>query len=353
MPFKSKGRNFYKVRVTGSDGRSIVAGCGTDDLKTANAIARMVRDYRRRRDWRLLDLIVEGTVRLPQAFDAYDSGNIDNFIKALDAPDVAALLDDWKGNAKYKTQVRCLVGQKMLATDFTKARISKFLSSLKVSPSTKNRYRAAISVYAKWLVERDIIPHNPVKDVTGYKPIDSDPVWLEREQAKALIGALTNPYRALEALMAATGVEWQVTERLVARDIDWKEKTLHARGSKTKWRNRIVRATELWAWDIFAEYARDFTPNALIFEGISKYAALRKHRAASKLLNLPHTTLHDWRHTYAVLSLRAGYKPAVVAHQLGHHDSHLVLTRYGRFLPDASDYVIHAAPLAQASGREA
>lgn len=353
MPFKSKGRDFYKVRVTGSDGRSLVAGCGTDDLNTAKAIERMVRDMRRRRDWTALDLIVDRRVKLPEVFDAYDSGNLARFIQSLDAIDVAALLKEWKGNAKYVTQIRCLVGDSMSADEFNRARISRFLADLKVSPSTKNRYRSAISVFAAWLVERDIIPHNPVKDVKGYKPKEREPVWLERPQAQALIGALSHPSRALEALMAATGVEWQVIERLVARDIDFKAKTVHARGSKTRWRNRIVRATEMWAWDIFADYARGFSPNALVFGGVDKYASLRRHQNASKLLNLPRTTLHDWRHTYSVQSLRDGYKPSVIAHQLGHHDANLVISRYGRWIPDARDYEIQAAvPLAHASGRE-
>jgi integrase len=151
------------------------------------------------------------------------------------------------------------------------------------------------------------------------------------------------PYRALEALMAATGVEWQVVETLTRRDIDIKRRTVHARGGKNAWRNRVVRGTELWAWRIFAEYARDFTENALLFEGLRHSAALRTHKRIGKTLGMPPTTLHDWRHTYAVNALRQGYRPQVVAHQLGHRDAYLVITRYGRHTPSLDDYEIHGS----------
>lgn len=368
MPFRSKGRKFFKTRVTARDGRSIIAGTGTDDLLTAKAIERVVRDMRRKRQWAALELIVAKKLKLPQVFDAHEAGTLDDLLAVQDSPDLVPLLDEWNGNAKYKTQIRRFLGDSFPASRFTRKAVSTFLAGLvdeqnrgevkpPVSGATRNRYKAALSVFAGWLVERDVIPHNIVKDVKGSRPNDARDVWLTREQAKALIAALDNPYRAIEALMCATGVEWQVVTRVRRRDIDFKARTLHAQGSKTAWRNRNVRGTELWAWKLFASYARTFTDNALIFDGIDNDRALRFHRRASKALGLPHTTLHDWRHTYAVQSLRDGYSLTIVAHQLGHHDTYLVQTRYGRHVPDDRDYALHAAESdavasAQALGRD-
>jgi hypothetical protein len=45
-----------------------------------------------------------------------------------------------------------------------------------------------------------------------------------------------------------------------------------------------------------------------------------------------------WWHTYAVNALRNGLSATVVAHQLGHRDANLIWTRYGRFVPNATDY---------------
>lgn len=352
MPFRSKGRNYWKTRVTLPDGREIVAGCGTDDLATARAMERMRDQLGRKHNWLPLEMVVDHKVSLAEIFNAWERGTLDAFLARQSEPDLVGLLDEWHGVEKSKTQIRRMLKTSMPASRFTKKAISEFLAGLKVSPSTKNRYRAALSTFARWLVERDVLAHNPVRDVQGYRENGARIVWLERGQAKALIDALPMPNRPIEALMAATGIEWQVIERVRRRDIDFEKRTVHAQGGKTPWRNRVVRATELWAWTIFAEYARDFSPNAPIFPGVSESQTLRRHAKAAKVLGLPHTTLHDWRHTYAVQALRDGYKPAVVAHQLGHRDSYLVLTRYGRFIPNEADYVIHAAE-SHDEGREA
>lgn len=365
MPFRVGGRGAYKTRVTLPDGTSVIRSCGTDDPATARAVEQFVKTLRRKRQFAALDLVVLKRARLCDIFDAHESGRLHDFLAQADDADLSALLDEWPGATRYKTQVRRMIGESFRASGFTRKAISVFLAGLTharcvngevvqvpVSGSTKNHYRAALSVFARWLVERDVIPHNPVRDVRAAKPNPARIVWLEREQAQALISALPLPNRALEALMAATGAEWQVIERLRRRDVDLKARTIHAHGSKTPWRDRIVRATEPWAWEIFAGYARDFTENAPLFT-LDRYAALKLHHRISNDLGLPRTTLHDWRHTYGVLSLRAGYSPAVVAHQLGHRDSYLLLTRYGRFIPDERDYqrASHAADSRHAAGR--
>jgi integrase len=342
MPFRSKGRNYWKTRVTLPDGREIVAGCGTDDLATARAMERMRDALARKHHWHPLELVVGRKASLAEIFNAWEQGRLDVFLARLSEPDLVDLLESWNGSPKYKMQVGRMLKSSFPASRFSRRTISEFLADLPVENATKNRYRAALSVFAGWLVEREVIPHNPVRDVKGFREANDRVVWLERSQAKALVDSLEFPYRAIDALMAACGVEWQVIERIRGRDIDFDAKTAHAQGGKTAWRNRIVRATELWAWDIFAGYARGFSPNALLFDGLTESGALRAHKRGVKALGLPRFTLHDWRHSYAVQALRDGYKPSVVAHQLGHRDAYLVMTRYGRFIPDESDYT-HAA----------
>lgn len=339
MPFRSKDRTFYKTRVTLPDGREIVAGCGTDDLDVAKNIEAMIRKLKRQRGEGLevLTLIVERKEKLTTIFDAYERNELTEFLARRNSPDLETLLDKWNGQERYKTQIRQFVkGRK--ASEFTKRNLSEFLAGLPHSGSTRNRYRAALSVFAKWLVERDIIPHNPLRDVAAYKPNEARMIWLERNQAKALIAALPEPHRSIEALMYSCGVEWQVIERLMRRDVDLKERTVHARGGKTRWRNRVVRPLDDESWAIFAEHCRTLSPNAPVFPAANKWRTLRAHRNASKVLGLPDTTLHDWRHTFAVNGLKDGYLPTVLANNLGHRDTYLLLTRYARHVPSALDY---------------
>lgn len=344
MPFRSKGRSVYKTRFYLPDQRGGSHTTGTSDYATAVAIEEMVRTFKRRLFWKPLELVVLKRTTLADLFVAFESNMMADFLARFDAVDLDAIVVDWEAGPKYKAQVRRFIpaGKRFGAEQFNKRNISLFLKSLPVSGSTKVRYRAALSVFANYLVEIDAIPFNPVRDVRAAKANRARDVWLTREQAQALIAALSGRQRAMEALMAATGVEWQVIERLRRRDVDLDGKTVHAQGGKTPWRNRVVRPTELWAWEVFADYARGFTPNALLFEGLRHSAALRTHKRINRLVGVPPTTLHDWRHTYAVLSLKAGYSPTIVAHQLGHRDAYLVITRYGRHVPDARDYERHA-----------
>lgn len=364
MPFRSKGRSVYKTRFFLPDQRGGSHTLGTSDYSTALAIEAMVLTMKRRLQWKYLELVVLKRTTLADLYVAYESNTLGEFVARFDQVDLDPILADWDGDARYKRQVRCLIpeGKRFGAERFTKRNISVFLKGLvgkrgkkayPMSGSTRVRYRAALSVFANHLVEIEAIPHNPVRDVKASKPNAARIVWLERSQAQALIGALSGAQRAMEALMAATGIEWQAIGLLKGRDIDFVAKTVHAQGSKTHWRNRVVRPTEMWAWEIFREYARDFTGNALVFQGLKHSAALRTHKRIGKSLGLPVTTLHDWRHTYAVQALREGFSAQIVAHQLGHRDSYLVLTRYGRHVPSLQDYEVHrhaAVPSAHALG---
>lgn len=343
MPHRPKGSDWYKTRVTLHDGRTGVFACGTTSQSVADDVERMVKTLQHDRVWAPLLLVVQKKAKLGEVYDAFKSGLLDQFLSALSAPDLSLLIGEWPArSAKYKTQVRRMIpeGSVFPATDFTKARIAAFLDGLTCSGSTKNRYHAALSAFGKWLSRRDIISTNIARDVDRARANRVEPRWLDRAQAKALVSALPMPYRAIEALMAATGVEWQAIERLFRRDIDLKRRTVHAHGSKTAWRNRVVKPTEPWAWKIFAEYVRPMTDNAKVFSE-REDTALRIHTAASKALGLKHTALRDWRHTYAVQALRDGYSLQVVAHQLGHKDTTLVQSTYGRFVPDESDYTRH------------
>lgn len=355
MPHRPKGSQWFKTRITLEDGRTGVFACGTTDREVADDVERLVKNLHHKREWAALRAVVEKRTKLALVYDNAKAGKLDSFLAALTSPDLSPLVEAWPAkSAKYKIQVRVLVldGRVFPATQFTTARITSFLDALDCSGSTKNRYRVALSQFAGWLRRKGIIAHNVVSDTDSYAPNPPRDVWLDRVQAKALIGALPMPFQAIEALMAATGVEWQVIERLTRRDVDLRKRTLHARGGKTRWRNRVVRPTEPWAWRIFSDYAKVFTENAALFP-VSKFTALTEHLEASQILKLPRTTLHDWRHTYAVLSLKAGYSLQVVAHQLGHRDTTLVQTLYGRHVVEKADYRRHSKkpPSSRASRR--
>ena len=365
-PFRAPGRKAYKIRVRHPDGRARVRGCDTENGATAKAMARWVDAlYQDRTPVALaaLDAIVSRRVTLGRAYD--HRHDLAAFVTASDdvnlEPYVARWLDEkQKGRrgaasaAKYAAQVRELVkpGERFPRSRFTWRDILAHLRALKVQDPTRNRHKAAFSSFAQWLVMEGVLETNPVRDIRGWSEGDGRLVYYERDQAKALIAALAQPYAAIDALMASGGLEWQAIERLRVRDVDLDARTVQAHGGKTRWRNRLCRIVEPWCVEYIRPALSGKLPDARVFEGVNEWTALREHKAAAERKGLPTSTLHDWRHTHAVQMLRDGYKPTVVAHQLGHRDTTLVWKRYGRFIVDSRDYERPTHPLTHPTLKE-
>jgi len=354
-PFRARDRKVWKTRITLPTGETGVFSCGTDDLATARQVVSAVQTLKRRRQWAALEAVVKKHISLGRLFDAYEAGALETILKELNDPDLSALIDEWPTNDAYRMQVRKMItkGVRYPASRFTRRAVSEFLAALaphrqsekspirEMSGSTKNRYRAALSVFARWLVEREVIEVNPVRDVRAFKSNPPRMVWLTREQAQTLLDRQPTELAAMEGLMASTGMELQAVKRLRRRDVSIDMKTVFAQGSKTAWRNRVVMATEPWAWkflEIYLKLRPHLDNDSLVFQARGD-TLLRIHQRISKQLGLPTTTLHDWRHSYAVWSLKDGVSPTAVARQLGHKDTNLLHTVYGRFIPDLTDYL--------------
>ncbi len=350
----------FRIRVPRSDRRMVKISTGTAHRATASAMKSMVTALRARHAWPILDAICAGDRTLGEVYDSYRTDpRLAAMTAALDDLDLEPLVAEWstylvargtQSAARYVRQVRALVEKDIPfpRSKFTRKTISEHLAERTVSGSTKNRDRVALAQFARFLVERDVLAHNVVKDVRAAKPNPARMIYLERAQAQALVKALPQPFRALEALMLATGIEWQAAARLTRRDIDLDARTVHAQGSKNAWRNREVRIVAEWALPAITEHVRTLSPSAPVFS-ITHKAALNAHHDAISTLKMPPSTLHDHRHTFAVQALRDGLSPTTVARQLGHANAYLVFTTYGRFTVDARDY---AAPIAQAEEAE-
>lgn len=349
MMFRQKAGHAHKVRVSNKERtrfRVLTTGC-----KMIEEAAKVEAFYQRTRDrkqWALINAMLDRTVKLTEAYEADTAGKLDDLIANISALDISPLVGEWADQGaipRYVTHVRSLIpeGQRFPVTLFTKAWVSKKLGDLKWTNSTKNRYRAAISQFAKWLVERDVIESNIVRDVSGKTENDARDVWYTWDEARTLIGKLEGEQQVLEALMAGTGVEWQVCERLVRRDIDLKARTVRSKGHKTPYRNRVVRITEAWTIPYIARHIKHMMPNARVFT-LNHDRALDEHHRVVKLLGLEDSNLHDWRHTYSENNYQAGMKIRAIKKQLGHAPNSTVLERhYQSREVDEKDYELRAA----------
>jgi integrase len=338
----SKGTPWI-IRIQNRSGDVVRVSTGTPDKDTASAVEAMVLRFKREHRHEAIEAIVSKKLSLVDAFVAYTTDRLPEVLAALRDADLNPLVTEWErqgANPRYVMQVRNLIkpGERFPASHFRRKTVSVFLAALPVSGSTRNRYKAALSVFAKWLVEREVIETNPVRDVKSAKPNPARMVWLERKDAKRLIDALPEPYKALEALMAGTGMEWSAIENTRRSDVDTKTRTIHAQGTKNTHRNRKVRVTEDWTWPIIQRHLKGLLPTAPLFS-VKHDIALDVHHEAARAIGLPKSTLHDWRHTYAVNALKDGVSPAVVKRQLGHAPNSTVVERvYGVWIVDESDY---------------
>lgn len=352
-PYRSAGRRMYKLRVYHPDGRRRNCSLGTESLATANIITRWVQTLFDDRRWDVLDAIITGKVSLQHAYDNRGEAELKALLAALTELNIEPLVAKWhtekskarKGAAsadRYQLQVRRLIlpSKPYPASQFSRKVIDDHLRKLDVDDPTRNRHRAAFMSFAKYLVRGDFITTNVVRDIEGWSEGHGRMIYHERDMAQRIIAALPQPYAAMEALMCGAGLELQAIKHLKVRDVDLEKGTVLANATKTGWRRRLCRIVEPWTINYIRPALVDKVPAAPVFPGITSQSALRRHDVACTAAEAERGTLHDWRHTHAVLMLRAGYRPTVVAHQLGHRDTNLVWRRYGRFVVDDRDYVL-------------
>ena len=190
-PKDFQGRAF-KMRLSRPGKRAVTLGMGTPDPATAKRIVAFVKAMKDRRRWDIIDVLMDKRGSLPVAYDNHENGTLEEWLKEISSPDLDPLVTEWSktANAKYVKQVRAFIrhGEAFPSNRFVRGAISHFLHDLKTSGSTKVRYRAALSVFAGWLVERQVLDSNPVREVRAAKANPAREVYLEREEAQKLVG---------------------------------------------------------------------------------------------------------------------------------------------------------------------
>jgi integrase len=355
-PFLSKGAHTFKGRIRGEDGVRHIISLGTKDASEAKEIERMFRWLFDKRKWAVIQLVLDKQAKPTAIYDAYVGGYLERLQQdvakriadqatATADPLLMPLLEEWAPTVsfvRYVPQARKFVeflGPEATVSKFRRREVSAFLDGLKkrnkkpATGSTKRRYRVGVSQFARFLVERELLDTNIVRDVKGAKENKPRMVWHTRPEAQAIISHLEGQQQALEALMAGTSMEWGAVEVLRRRDVDQVARSAWARGTKNEYRSRRVFFTEDWAWELFWQYAKDVHPTAKLFT-VDNTEANKVHRAACRQAKVKESKLHDWRHTYAVYSLEDGMQPQAVKSQMGHSPNSTVVERvYAAWIP--------------------
>ena len=308
------------------------------------------------RERALVHAVAKGFVSVPEFVAAHESWGLEELSKKIENPDkdLNDNVDAWQlwlrsrkrttegTRAKYLQQLRELIpaDTPFPASQFSRRTISEFLSGLGLR--APNRYRAALSSFGKFLVEREVLLANPVREVQGAKEADSRCRWLDSADAKRVINLIdSDEARAIHALMCGTGMEIGAVFATHRRDVNLAAKTVEAHGTKRWSRDRTVRVTKPWCFGIFKKWVQQLQalPTTPIFT-MTYDDASKALKRALKTAEIENYRSHDWRHTYAVQAIRDGRPLQVVAHQLGHKTTVMVQKVYGRYVPDSTDYEI-------------
>jgi integrase len=351
-PWKNPRERVWKIDVPRQGGGRVVRSTGTTHKPTAEAMARMIQDLGRwgKRDWEIVNAVVDRRLTLGQVFDAYRLGRLADLRVTLGDIDLGGHLPGWAqwltdrvspGVAdRYRQHLATLHrDQPWPRSTLTARAVDTWLAGLRVTSSTKRKYLAALASFLGYLDAIHVDYGTPLAKVKRPKAGRPRTVFLELPDVHRVVEASPEPYRTLFALLYGTGLDLSTALRLTRRDVQGRE--IRGRGTKTQARDRMVLVAE-WAGPYVEALVADRLPDAPLFPGVNRWTASDVHRETLERLGLRElhghkVRLHDARHHWAVLRARAGVPLEIIARQLGHTDPTMVLRTYGRFVPSVED----------------
>lgn len=388
---RTSGPIFRSIKIRTEQGKYVKRGTSTTDLPTADRMAAMADVCAKKHAWEVITPIADGersvadvfaiwattparfSERTKRPMEPSDDDRIEH-VRAMFARVESKLLTDllvsWPNDKiappkrRYAEQVeKFLAGRALTVDDYTTEAIGDHVLALNVTPVTAKKYLAAHRAFGRYLVRQKLVKLNPARVVDVFKDLPKvdigEPDYLAEGDVKRLVLALDGKWRALEALMAGTSLEWGACMSITPENVDLDNRVIDVfqRGDasgkplkgKNRWRRRSVDFTEDWAWEIFAGYVKLCLPGTAIFASTDHRTALEKHYAASDQLDLPRTTLHDHRHSYAVMWIKRGAFTGIIPHrskqwlktQFGHSPSSLMIDLiYGVFVDGAAKRLI-------------
>jgi integrase len=317
----------------------------------AKAMDRMLEDLgpRGKRAWDLLDRVADSTLILGRLYDAWRMARLDDLRAELADVDVGAYVDRWQDylvgrvsageRDRYLSHVRTLVpaGAPCLRSLLTPDALERWLTGRVVGPSTQRKYYAAMASFLGYCrTVHKLFDRDPMADLTPPPPTAPRVESYDLDEVMRLLGAASEPWQSLYALLYGTAIEVTVALDLRRRDVDLVQREIRARGTKTHSRDRVASIAS-WSLPWLTKLVANKLPDAPLFPKMDRWRASKKHTEAAEAAKLRVLRLHDARHHWAVRQIKAGVPLELVSRQLGHANAVLCLRIYGRFAPSTAD----------------
>lgn len=353
-PFRSSGGKTYKLRLYTAAGVPVDRTAGTRDLSTAKAMARSVERVKEKKAYAAIyEALLTKRLDIEEVWLADERGELDQILERLNDVDLEPLVTTWHKGLKgkvvddtrdhYEHAVRTLIedGKPFTRSTFTIDALQTWVDEMEgVEPGTVRKRGMGMRRFAEFLFRvKRLLPLNPMLHVElppAGAPLDRH---IDTEDVERLADATPGQMRLLQYALPGTAMEVTTALAIRVRDVSRFDKTVHAPGTKTHNRNRIVRVAA-YAWPAVLEALKGKHPDTRVFDHIADRWRARDLHVETRdgLIDKGWTvyrdyTLRDHRHTWAVRAVRAGMPLEMVARQLGHKDGTLALKVYGRYRP--------------------
>jgi site-specific recombinase XerC len=372
-PYSKSGHSKTQwVTIRGASGKRYQLPTGTHDPEVARDMELMVSVLGRRgsRDWDLVNALFEKDARgkrrlaLARLYDHWRTGTLDTLRAELADVDLAPAIDEWlkhvKATKSAKTWQGYVLNLARLAplgegdvrlplwrSQLTPAYVATKRDAVPGGVWSRLAHLTAWSSCCAWLVERGLLPENPLGKVAWPEaPRTRDVRRIDRlADVQRFVAAFDDAQdRAIAALREATGADWDSIEPMRREHVlDEAQRFVYLPGDKTHNRAREVQV-EAWAWKHVAAYLATLPPGlpgARLFT--RAYGTYRGHHNATRDaliavgVAIPKGySPHNARHSFAVRKRRLGWSDYKIAEYLGNTAGEVGRT-YARFRQTRED----------------
>jgi integrase len=259
----------------------------------------------------------------------------------------------------YRLHIRPEFGRKDLA-EITNKDVQSWVNKLcakkgrlgkPLSASTVNIAFRNLRHMLNQAVDFGFIEKSPIVRIHR-PPLNDDEIYcLNVEEIESVLEDLDLRERTFFAILGYAGLRCGEALALKREDIDFEKASIRITRSwspkngfdkpKTKAGRRSVPIVAA-VGELLQRYCREqrFEPEDLLFPSIRKQkevpvsSPFRKQlNAALEFLELPHATVHSFRHSYASMMVASGASIIALSKAMGHEDAFLTLNRYSHLYP--------------------
>lgn len=359
-PYRKKGELTWVLTVVTGDPACPYKrlSSGTRDKPTAEQMQAMLDLFGERgKRWLWIrDAILAKRIRIPEVYDAYVAGRLEDLQERLADVDLWPVYQDWLRELarqrasgtlaeetvrKYTQQSAVLVGPQgpWWRSTLTAPHLKQRLEAVPGSGTNRRRHAAAWTSLLEYVVGRGHLEGNPLRTFKLPKSNKTRLRYAEWPHVVRLLHAMPpGVHQALAAIRHGAGLEMQAALRMRRADVDLGTKVVWAHGAKTDHRDRQTIVLDDDCWALFADYVRGggFLPDAPLFpvtaaaHGAVQREACTQLRADGIDIRAGYT-LHAARHSFAVEMVRRGYGLKLISVNLGHANERLCQQLYAKF----------------------